>query len=86
MTQGTIKSLRDLQGFGFIAPDGGAPDLFFHSSAVEDPTFDELREGQRVEYQSGQDPRNPSRSRAEHVRLTQTTATADMVALAAATE
>ena len=86
MSQGTIKTIRDDRGFGFIAPDGGAPDLFFHSSAVEDPTFDELREGQRVEYQSGQDPRNPSRSRAEHVRLAQATATADMVAMTAATE
>ena len=72
MAQGTIKSLRNDRGFGFIAPDGGSQDLFFHSSAVERPTFDELREGQRVEYQSGQDPRNPSRSRAEHVRVIQT--------------
>jgi cold shock protein len=72
MAQGTIKSLRNDRGFGFIAPDGGGPDLFFHSSAVEHPTFDELREGQRVEYQSGPDPRNPSRSRAEQVRATQT--------------
>ena len=71
MAHGTIKSLRNDRGFGFIAPDGGGNDLFFHSSAVEDPTFDELREGQRVEYQSGQDPRNPSRSRAEHVRVTE---------------
>ena len=71
MAQGTIKSLRSDRGFGFIAPDSGGPDLFFHSSAVEHPTFDELREGQRVEYQSGPDPRNPSRSRAEHVRVTQ---------------
>ena len=72
MAQGTIKTIRDDRGFGFIAPDGGAPDLFFHSSAVERPTFDELREGQRVEFVSGQDPRNPSRSRAEHVRVTET--------------
>ncbi len=71
MAKGTIKTIRDDRGFGFIAPDGGAPDLFFHSSGVEDPTFDELREGQRVEFVSGQDRRNPSRSRAEHVRLTE---------------
>ena len=86
MTQGTIKTIRDDRGFGFIAPDGGAPDLFFHSSAVEDPTFDDLRECQWGEYQRGQEPCNPSRSRAEHVRLTQTTATAMSAAMAAATE
>jgi len=86
MTQGTIKTIRDDRGFGFIAPDNGTQDLFFHSSAVEHPTFDELREGQRVEFEAGDDPRNPTRKRAEHVRLTEMTATADMVALTAATE
>jgi CspA family cold shock protein len=69
MAQGTIKSIRDDRGFGFIAPDGENQDLFFHSSAVEGRTFDELREGQRVEFTAGTDPRNPGRSRAEHVRL-----------------
>ena len=32
-------------------------------------TFDSLREGQRVQFQMGSDPRNPGRSRAEHVQL-----------------
>ena len=86
MSQGTIKTIRDDRGFGFIAPDSRDQDLFFHSSAVEHPTFDELREGQRVEFQIGADPRNPSRSRAEHVRLVQTTETAMSAAMAAATE
>jgi CspA family cold shock protein len=69
MTEGTIKTIRDDKGFGFIKPDGGGQDLFFHSSAVEGTTFDTLYEGQRVAFVQGADPRNPSRSRAEHVRL-----------------
>ena len=69
MTQGTIKTVREDKGFGFIAPASGAQDLFFHSSAVESPTFDELREGQRVEFETGSDPRNPERQRATHVRV-----------------
>jgi len=69
MTQGTIKSIRDDRGFGFIAPDGANQDVFFHSSSVEGGTFDSLREGQRVQFQMGSDPRNPGRSRAEHVQL-----------------
>ena len=68
MSQGTIKTIRDDKGFGFIAPDDGGQDIFFHSSAVEDATFDELREGQHVEYTPGPDPRNPSRTRAQQVR------------------
>lgn len=68
MTQGTIKRINSDRGFGFIAPDGGNQDLFFHMSAVEGRMFDQLREGQRVEFEPGTDPRNPGRSRAEHVR------------------
>ena len=71
MAQGTIKTIRDDKGFGFIKPDGGSQDIFFHSSAVEGGTFDQLREGDRVEFTEGSDPRNPSRSRAEHVRATE---------------
>jgi len=69
MPQGTIKSIRNDRGFGFIAPDDGNRDIFFHSSAVEGRIFDQLREGQRVEFESGEDPRNPGRMRAERVRL-----------------
>jgi cold shock protein len=69
MAQGTIKSLRSDRGFGFIAVEGERDELFFHSSAVETGTFDQLQEGQRVEFTPGTDPRNPGRSRAEHVRV-----------------
>ena len=68
MAQGTIKTIRDDRGFGFIAPDGGNQDIFFHSSAVEGRLFDQLRVGQRVEFEAGSDPRNPGRARAENVR------------------
>jgi CspA family cold shock protein len=47
MAQGTIRSIRDDRGFGFIRPDGGTEDLFFHSSAVADQGFTRLREGVR---------------------------------------
>ena len=63
MPQGTIKKLTN-KGFGFI--DGDKGDMFFHSSSVEGTTFEELREGQQVEYEEGQGPKGP---RAENVRL-----------------
>ena len=47
----------------------GGPDLFFHRTALGGQRLEELREGQRVEYESGTDPRNPTRTRAENVRL-----------------
>ena len=69
MAQGTIKTIREDKGFGFIRPEGGSQDLFFHMSAVSDGGFDQLREGDRVEFTEGTDPRNPGRSRAENVRV-----------------
>jgi CspA family cold shock protein len=62
MALGTIKKLTD-RGFGFITTDNG--ELFFHMSAVQDTTYDQLREGQSVEYTEGQGPKGP---RADTVR------------------
>ena len=63
MAEGVIKRLTD-KGFGFI-DIGGGKDLFFHSSAVEDARFEDLREGQRVSFTEGQGPKGP---RAEKVK------------------
>ena len=60
--EGTIKRVTD-KGFGFIST-GSDNDLFFHSSAVSEGGFDELREGQRVQYDIGQGPKG---ARAENV-------------------
>jgi len=62
MAEGTIKRLTD-KGFGFI-DTGQNKDMFFHSSAVEGTTFDELREGQKVTFEEGHGPKGP---RAEKV-------------------
>ena len=64
MSQGTIKKLVVDKGFGFIAGDSG--ELFFHHSAVEDGSFETLKEGQAVEYSEGRGPKGP---RAEAVRV-----------------
>ena len=68
MTTGTIKSLRD-RGFGFITPEGGNEDLFFHHSAVTDGGFEMMQEGQKVTFDKGTDPRDSSRERAVNVAL-----------------
>ena len=65
MPQGTIKKLTE-KGFGFI-DCGGQKDLFFHMSALEGGRYEDLREGQSVEFEEGQGPKGP---RAENVRVT----------------
>lgn len=49
MSKGTIKKLVQDKGFGFIKQQGGQ-DVFFHTSVVEGGQFDDLREGQEVEF------------------------------------
>lgn len=68
MPQGTIKKLVSEKGFGFIAGDRG--ELFFHHTEVQGVSFDELREGQQVEYTEGKGPKGP---RANQVRLVEQT-------------
>ncbi|MEO2030735.1 MAG: cold shock domain-containing protein [Planctomycetaceae bacterium] len=64
MAEGTIKRITD-KGFGFI-DDGTGKDMFFHSSALEDVRYEDLRDGQQVSYNIGQGPKGP---RAENVRV-----------------
>ena len=63
MAQGKIKKLISEKGFGFIEGERG--EVFFHKSSVESVSFEDLREGQLVEYQEGEGPKGP---RAENVR------------------
>ncbi len=66
MPQGAIKKIVVDKGFGFI--EGQPSDMFFHHSSVEGIAFEDLKEGQMVEYESGQGPKGP---RAENVRVIQ---------------
>jgi CspA family cold shock protein len=63
MAEGTIKRLTD-RGFGFIET-GDNKDMFFHMSNLEGVEWDDLREGQKVNYEVGEGPKGP---RAERVR------------------
>lgn len=49
MPVGTIKKLVQDKGFGFIRGNDGV-EVFFHHSAVADRQFDNLTEGQQVEF------------------------------------
>ena len=57
MKTGTIKKLVSDKGFGFISADGMEKDLFFHSNALVGVSFDELREGDAVSFETEESPK-----------------------------
>lgn len=57
MAIGTVKFFNINKGFGFIAPDGEAKDVFVHATAVEDAGMRSLQEGQRVSFDVQPDKR-----------------------------
>ncbi len=56
--KGTIKRLAD-KGFGFITPEDGSKDFFFHQSALVDVTFGELKVGDAVTFETEDSDKGP---------------------------
>jgi len=68
MAKGTIRRLITDRGFGFIKGENEG-DLFFHRSQLEGVEFNNLSEGQEVEFEKSQG--RDGRSQAVSVRLTE---------------
>ncbi len=65
MAQGSVKWFNSEKGYGFIAQDGGGPDVFVHYSAIDAQGYRSLEEAQRVEFEITQGSKGPQ---AEQVR------------------
>ena len=63
---GTVKWFSDQKGYGFIAREDG-DDVFVHHSAIQEPGFRTLREGESVEFTIEQGQKGPA---AANVRKT----------------
>jgi CspA family cold shock protein len=58
MTNGIVKFYNTQKGFGFIQPDGGEKDVFVHATALERAGISTLQEGQKVKFDTKNDPRS----------------------------
>lgn len=57
MPRGTVKWFDNKKGYGFIAPEGGAKDVFVHYSAVGGDGFKTLNQGDLVEFDITKGPK-----------------------------
>ena len=66
MANGKIKMFNEDKGFGFIMPDDGSNDVFFHVSALREG--DEITVGKAVTFETGIDTKS-GKSKATSVDL-----------------
>ena len=69
MSQGTVKWFNAEKGYGFIANEEGGDDVFVHFSAIVMDGYRRLKEGQKVSFETEQDPKNPEKLRAINVQV-----------------
>jgi cold shock protein len=67
MPTGKIKMFNETKRFGFIKPDDGGIDVFFHVSALREG--DDINEGSTVTFEVGIDPKT-GKTKAVSVDLT----------------
>lgn len=57
--KGTIARLVTDRGFGFITPENGEKDIFFHANEANG-IFDSLHEGDAVTFEIANGPKGPA--------------------------
>lgn len=66
MQKGKIAKKME-KGFGFISYEGSDKDLFFHMNSLVDVDFDDLQEGDEVEFEIGEGPKGPNATEVKRV-------------------
>ncbi len=69
MNNGTVKWFNSEKGFGFIPNDNGSADVFVHFSAIVSDGYKSLNEGDKVTFDTEQDPKDSRKLRAINVKV-----------------
>lgn len=69
MNSGTVKWFNSEKGFGFISNDDGSDDVFVHFSAIQSDGYKTLNDGDKVTFDTEQDPKDSSKLRAVNVTV-----------------
>ena len=67
MNQGTVKWFKSDKGYGFITNDETKEDIFVHFSGIVGEGYKVLEEGQKVTYDTEEDPKDQNKSKAVNV-------------------
>ena len=67
MNKGTVKWFNAQKGYGFITNDANNEEVFVHFSAIVGEGYKTLEEGQKVSFETEQDPKNSKKLRAVNV-------------------
>ena len=65
---GTVKWFNAQKGYGFISNEEGGEDVFVHFSAIQADGYKTLEEGQKVSFETEQDPKDSRKLRSINVQ------------------
>lgn len=63
---GEIKRLTD-KGFGFITPEDGSKDVFFHTSSLIGMSYNDLRVGDKVSFEVQDSDKGPRAANVQRI-------------------
>ena len=67
MNKGTVKWFNATKGYGFITNDETGEEVFVHFSGIVADGYKTLEDGQKVTFDTEQDPKNSKKLRAVNV-------------------